>query len=832
MLSLLMGVRIRRNQEAFMSTFHRYPKRDSPVPGLSLKIVCILFMLVPSMGSSMTRAHASELLPESADQEMARGKNLLTQGAFAESAVHLKEAAGVYQHTGNDKKQSQALTYLAYALQHDGQIRQADKHLQDALKLSMPLGDHALTASILGQMGTTKLALGDGSAAVARLREALKIVREVQTQALEAAFLNDLGNALTLTSQRTEAIDVFLQSRTLAQRTSQPALALTALINRGMTYLEIKNFDLARQQFDQASQEIEALSDSFAKTYGYLNIGVGYADLRPAVKPAPKTPSASFTAAHGSPSRAPSVSSGSFPPTSLARNAHDAFLGAINVATRLGDVRAEAYARGHIGALLEKEQRYHEALTWTREAVFSAQKVNATDSLYRWHWQLARLLKATGNIEGAQAAYDRAMTVFQPLRREVLSGYQHRHHSFKDSVAPLFVEFHDSFLRRAAQSQDPREVQELLVKVRNAAELSRLAELQDYFRDECVDNARVMYARTKTIPEHTAVIYPIILPDRLELLMQTAENRLQRIAVAVDAETLIQNVNDFRDGIRNTSSTYYREIAQDLYGWLLEPLRPHLAALAIHTLVFVPDGPLRAIPMAALYDGKQFAIETYAIAVTPSMELTDTRSVDLSKANMLLMGLTEGRGQEFPPLPNVATEVGILKTLYDGTLLLDDQFLVPSIEQELNSREVSIIHFATHGKLEEEVSKSFLLTYQTDEQISMNRLSELVGLLRHRLVPLELLTLSACDTAVGDERAALGLAGVAVKAGARSALATLWPVSDKTTSELIVEFYRQLRDESVSKADALKRAQLKIKSAAPYDHPYYWAPFLLISNWR
>jgi CHAT domain-containing protein len=91
--------------------------------------------------------------------------------------------------------------------------------------------------------------------------------------------------------------------------------------------------------------------------------------------------------------------------------------------------------------------------------------------------------------------------------------------------------------------------------------------------------------------------------------------------------------------------------------------------------------------------------------------------------------------------------------------------------------------------------------------------------------------LSACETAMGDDQAALGLAGVAIKAGARSALATLWSINDRASSALVMEFYRQLGDSSVSKAVALQRAQLKMLADSAYDHPAYWSPFLLLNNW-
>jgi CHAT domain-containing protein len=139
------------------------------------------------------------------------------------------------------------------------------------------------------------------------------------------------------------------------------------------------------------------------------------------------------------------------------------------------------------------------------------------------------------------------------------------------------------------------------------------------------------------------------------------------------------------------------------------------------------------------------------------------------------------------------------------------------------------LHIATHGKFSTSVNDSFLLTF--DEKLTMSTLDQLIGLFRFREDPLELLTLSACQTGVGDDRAALGLAGVAIKAGARSALATLWFINDEASAELVSEFYRQLRNPKLSKAQALQLAQQRLLADRVYEHPAYWSAFLLLNNW-
>jgi len=195
---------------------------------------------------------------------------------------------------------------------------------------------------------------------------------------------------------------------------------------------------------------------------------------------------------------------------------------------------------------------------------------------------------------------------------------------------------------------------------------------------------------------------------------------------------------------------------------------------------------------------------------------------------VLALSLTEAV-QGFPALPSVSEEMSMLRGMFNTTALVDDSFRLDALERQLKDEPFTIVHFASHGEFGGEPHKTFLLTF--DGKLTMDRLDHFIGLFRFRDKPLELLTLSACDTAEGDDRAALGLAGIAVKAGARSAVATLWNINDPASAELVGEFYRHLQDPTVSRAAALQRAQLKTLANPRYDHPGFWAAFLLINNW-
>jgi CHAT domain-containing protein len=385
----------------------------------------------------------------------------------------------------------------------------------------------------------------------------------------------------------------------------------------------------------------------------------------------------------------------------------------------------------------------------------------------------------------------------------------------------------DLLLQRAASLRDHGEVVPYLIEAREAVELFKVAEMRDYFRDDCVDTVLAKVTTLDALAKTTVVVYPILLPDRIELLVSLPAG-LKRISVPVDANKVTQEIRQFRRRLEKRTTREYLTHAQRLYDWLIRPLEEGLASGSIDTLVFVPDGALRTIPVGALHDGKQFLVSKYALGITPGLNMTDPRPIKREGMKVLALGLTESV-QGFPALPNVSAELEALRGMFGSTNLIDKEFVVSNLEKKLKEEQFTIVHVASHGEFGNDVDKTFLLAF--DDKVTLDRLDQMIGVLKYRDDPLELLTLSACDTAAGDDRAALGLAGIAIKAGARSALATLWNINDEASADLIVDFYRGLKDHSLSRAMALQRAQVNMLSNPRYEHPGFWAPFLLINNW-
>jgi CHAT domain-containing protein len=556
----------------------------------------------------------------------------------------------------------------------------------------------------------------------------------------------------------------------------------------------------AKALLDKALDQVRALETSHDKAAGLINIGLAYSDLR-----------SNLTDAKDS----------------LLLAAYQTFSEAATMADNIGDRRASSYAWGYLGKLYEEEHRYKDALQVTRRATFAAQQVNAPESLYRWEWQTGRLLRKIGTIDDAIGSYRRAVRTLQSIRPELTVSYGAPQTSFRETMGPVYFELVDLLLQRGAPLQDRDQVGPYLIEARETIELFKAAELRDYFRDDCVDTALSKITTLDVVAQTAVVIYPILLADRTELLLSLPSG-LKRVLVPVGAETLTEEVRQLRRKLEKRTTREYLPHAQKLYNWLIRPLEADLAASLIDTLVFVPDGALRTIPMTALHDGKQFLIAKYAVGITPSLNLSDPRPLKRENMKVLAVGVTEAV-QGFPALPNVAAELQELQTLLGSQNLVDREFLAASLQKKLKEEQFSIVHVASHGEFGNDVENTFLLTF--DDKLSLDRLNEMVGVFRFRDDPLELLTLSACDTAAGDDRAALGLAGIAIKAGARSALATLWNINDEAAVDLVLDFYRELKNPAISRAVALQRAQLKLIENPRYEHPGYWSAFLMINNW-
>lgn len=538
---------------------------------------------------------------------------------------------------------------------------------------------------------------------------------------------------------------------------------------------------------------------------------------------------------------------------------------AVKQSHKVKNITAEAEALGYLGNLYEKKGQYQEARRLTENSLQLAPTAEHPEIAYRWNAQLGRILAYQGKRNNALTAYESSFNTIKALRSDLAT----------TPVEPIFREYISLLL--ATEPSPPQ-----LVQARDVLESLQIAKLDNFFRDPCSEVSEDPVA-IDDVDAEAAVIYPILLQDRLEVILTLPGQPLRHYATLNLTQDKVNNTikqlrrrsltnPGFAEAIRGVKSssrggdnniidpqekielaaiqksqqqslqTDILPLAAEIYSWLIEPAEQEIADSGVKTLVFVLDGSLRNIPMALLYDQKEqkYLIEKdYNIALSSGLQLTAPQPLKRSPIKVLAAGSTRDfPAYRFPPIPKVEDELRTIKSIFDDSeILLDQEFTEARLQQKLQESDFPVVHLATHGQFGSTSEQTFILSGAEtgNPLINVNQFDSLlrVGSLR-RSQPIELLVLSACNTAEGDNQAILGLAGVAVRAGARSTIATLWGANDEATANLMGKFYKNLADDTFkTKSSALRKAQLDLlaEENSQYRHPYYWAPFVLIGNW-
>ncbi|GAB4173505.1 MAG: hypothetical protein Fur006_02880 [Coleofasciculaceae cyanobacterium] len=773
-----------------------------------------------------------------------------------DKAIHYwNQVIAAYREMGNRQQEGRMLVEQAQAYSSSGQHRRAIAILcnpsdseticakDSALQIARETKDRTSEAAALGSLGNAYRFRGDYTRSIDYLEASLKIAREIDNSVYRASALNGLGNtyaSLALVNYRRADLANSRGDSTEADKFSQQAVSndtkalqyfqnsietaddvqgkMRGLLNSIPAYYRTNATTSAIETLQQARSLLEQLPDSRDKVYAAI-------DLARLLQPVTQVEETSANTRCLQPE--------------LQSQAQQLLQQAVLIAQRLKDRRSESFALGELGHAYECSKDFSRALDLTQQARWAAnQDLLRQDSLYLWEWQVGRLFKAQGKTVEALKAYEQAVATLETIRSDILTANRDLQLDFRDAINPIYRELAQLRLEQASlPSIEPVTRTKSLNAALNTIDSLKLAELQNYFGNDCVvaafNQQRVELAGTNTA---TAVFSSIILQERTAILVSLPNGETKSAWIDVDSKTLIQKINEFRRGLERFSDFVYDSTeAQTLYNWIVRPFASDLEKAQIKTLVFIQDGILRSIPMAALHDGETFLVQKYAIATTPSLTLTDPISLNREKLRALAVGLTKEAmidGRKFSALTNVSSEISeVLAQIPGSKQLLDENFTRDRIQQELSQTIYPIIHIATHGEFSSQPEDTFLVT-GNNGKLTITDLDTAIRRLKRGTDTVELLALTACQTAVGDDRAALGLAGVAVQAGVRSALASLWFIQDAPTVTFVTKFYASLNNSGVSKAEALRAAQLElIEAGGQYAHPAYWAPFILIGNW-
>lgn len=745
----------------------------------------------------------------------------LSLGQAQQALTTWQQTAATYAQAGDQTGITRSLINQAQALEALGLYRRALVTLNSVNQTLQKQPDSLIKVAGLRSLGNALRVVGDLDQSRQILQQSLALAQKLKSTQDIGATLFSLGNTARAsfsgaspTQQDIQAALVFYQQ---AATSSSQLTRIQAQLNQLSLLLETEQLNAAQTLLPQIQSQIAALPLSSKTIYAQIDFAQSLLKLGAREQE-------SWGAGGAGEDNFVSSSQQLASPLAVGK----LLATAVQQAKSLGDQRAEAYALGNLGGLYEQNQQWSSAQDLTEQALLLAQSINAPDIAYRWQWQLGRLLKAQGNDQGAIATYTEAVSTLQSLRSDLVAINPEIQFSFRDEVEPVYRELVDLLLH----SQKSKPSQQNLVQARSVIESLQLAELDNFFREACLEAKSVLIDQVVDDDNSTAaVIYPIILRDRLEVILKIPQQPLRHYTINVSQKQVEQTLEQLQQKLTEPDTIKdVKALSRQVYSWLIEPNVAELERSGVETLVFVLDGPLRNIPMAALYDGKQYLVEKYAVALSLGLQLLDPKPLPLARLKALTAGLSIAPANfSYPPLPAVKSEFDLIeKAGVSINQLLDHKFTSKTLEKEIDSSPFNVIHLATHGQFSSQAKNTFILA--SDGPINVNRLDNLLRT-RNQTEAIELLVLSACETAAGDKRAALGLAGVSVRAGARSTLASLWQIDDQATAIFIGEFYRELASK-VTKAEALRRAQLSLLKNYPnYSRPGYWAPYVLVGNW-
>lgn len=798
-------------------------------------------------------------------------------GQLAPAIAQLDQVIAYYRQINEPIETGRMLTEQAQLYSSLGQHRRAIAILcgenqidaacspNTALEIARRQSDQLGEVAAWGSLGNAHRLQGEYDQAIQDFERSLEIAKRIDNQTYVASNLNGLANTYASLGKRNQrraqfasesgdqkaaqkfqqdadgddnqAARYFESSLNLARTQNDQPSELRSLLGLVRLYHHQRPDDtIANTTLEQALVVLEQLPNSRDKAYGAIQLA-NLLQLITQKGAATDTDPATQCRSELSPKSVELLNL------------------AIAIAQSLQDREAESFAKGRLGHVYECRKDYQQAINLTQQAIIATA---ANESLYLWTWQAGRLFKAQGRVPEALDFYEKSVESLKSIRSSLAVQQRDFQFDFRDNVEPVYREALELRLEQTSHLDQELEIQQNLESVLTTVDELRLAELQNYLGNDCALAPNEQ--SVALVGKSTAVLSSIVLKNRLAIILtrpdgdKTFKSRLTWIPIK--SQELRDLINDLRVRLEKRSDleNTYRASAQQVYDWFIRPFISDLETEKIETLVFIQDGILRSIPMAALFDGKQFLVEKYAIASAPALTLTNPTPSNPQGVRVLAFGLTEPATVEtaagpafFEPLEGVNSELqSITATIPGSTGLLDKDFTPDRLQQELEKNAYPVIHLATHGKFGIDARETFLVTGNVvgenrqksstqdrfNEKLTMNELYDVINSTRDRDSVIELLTLTACETAVGSDREALGLAGISIQAGAKSAIASLWKVDDAATVQLISKFYQSWRG-GLQKAKALQAAQIAWLQNHPAheSHPGYWAPFILVGNW-
>jgi tetratricopeptide (TPR) repeat protein/CHAT domain-containing protein len=755
------------------------------------------------------------------------GVTHVAMNQIGQGFVYFESALTVAREAKDRKAEGDALTQMVDFYFRVSQLEKAAAYCEQALAIKRELKDRNSEAVTLQQLGSIYERLGQPQKALENFNKALQLALEVRNRVLESRFLIAIGQLLSNVGQYEKAIGFFEQARTLAHDRNDVSGEAATQVNLGIAYDSLKRYEAATLQFggvlaiarEEKSRQIESVALSLLM---------------------------------------------------------------INWNERQQPRLAIVLGKQAINIIQETR-------TDLRRVDSTVQRtfVKSSEPIYRY---LADLLAGQSRLAEAQQVLDllkedefssfvqrdKTMSVGQgsATLSAQESEWEGRYRGIADRLTSLGSR-HGTLLAKALRT--PAEDSELAkletdLEVGNRAFQSFLDEMETAFRASkggteevtTVREAQGLMETLRDLGDGTVAVYTIFGEQGIRTILITPDVQ-KGYLYKIPAAELNKKILAFREAVRSPASDPH-PLAKELYDILVKPMEKDLEGVQAQTIMWSLDGALRYVPIAALYDGQHFLVERFrSVVFTPASQ---SRIKDPTSREWRGLGLGVSLPHEgFQGLPNVPSELHAIiregaknpRGVLPGTLKLDGDFTKEELRTDLRQH-YSIVHLASHFDFVPGTDKNSFLLLGDGSKLTMEEFRNMPQVLQG----VELLTLSACDTAVGGEDAdgkeVEGFAVLAQRQGAKAVVATLWAVADESTSLLMREFYRlRMSDQTTTKAEALRQAQLALlngkirpstaqsvpdrgvvpngsqnarKPPTDWSHPYFWAPFILIGNWK
>jgi CHAT domain-containing protein/Tfp pilus assembly protein PilF len=806
---------------------------------------------------------------------------------YAQAIQFYQEALAIYREINDQTGEASILNSLGGAYQQQGQYSQAVEFYQQSLTIRSRIKDRIGEGQTLNNLGSLYYNQGQYAQALKTYQQALVILRVLNNIKGVGATLNNIGLVYSELGQYSQALKVYHQTLEIRQKIRDLEGVGATLHNIGFAHARMKQPTQAVEFYQQALAIRTQIGDKAGKAKTLNNLGFIHNEIGQQSQALKYLNDALLIGREIGDRAGESYTLDSigtvYKELSEYSKALEFYQQALAIKQEIGDRTGERITLSNIASLLEKQNQPELAIIFYKQSINLTEAIRKdlkilpriqqqsyTQTVADTYRSLADLLLKRNRVLEAQKVLDllKLQEIDDYLRNSNIRGNQPTDREIE--LLPPERQIQDNIAtiqeKAVLLGKELSQLRQILPNHRTPAQTQRIAELEQIqqqirqrfnefiLRPEVATTAQQLYRTTgsesldllqlnrlqrplQQLNRSPVLLYPLILEDRLELVLVTPYAPPIHRTVPVTQEELNRAIVEFRRAlVHPTTRSNLKAVqkpARQLYSWLIQPIENELAQAGTKTIIYAPDGQLRYIPLAALYDGNRWLVERFDINNITAASLINFNPQLSKQPRVLAAAFTQGSYEflvgkaryAFAGLEFAGQEVEKIATILPGTtMLLDRAFSRETTVPQLNDH--SIVHFATHAAFVSGQPEESFILFGNGDRVTLRDIQT------WNLTNVDLVVLSACQTGVGgilgNGEEILGLGYQMQQAGALATIASLWVVDDEGTQVLMDAFYAALQQKS-PKTQALQKAQIALINSK-YNHPYYWAPFIMIGN--